>query len=228
MEVEVETLQWWLWSNVVLMVPFQFSHELIAALEVIVFVPTMFCTGPRQIHQVISHIPPLSQELGHGIKGNGVRSRVALDPSDAEAAAPSPSGGPALISKNGLYNYAEERRRYALALAHLMMTDRLCSISRITAAASRPCLTAVAVASCFQTARDSRAHAPEVSATIGRKVMPASVHWACVLSWLRLVSQYSLAAVRAFAAALPTIPCRCGAVMAKSSAAGRPWVQVGR
>ena len=115
-----------------------------------------------------------------------------------------------------------------MALARRMLTDRLCSISRRTAAPSRPCLTAVAVASCFQTAKDSGAHAPEVSATISKKVMPATSHSACVCKWLRLASQYSVAAVRALTAALPTIPCRCGAVMAKSSAAGRPWVQVGR
>ena len=121
-----------------------------------------------------------------------------------------------------------ERLRKACALALLMVTDRLWSISCRTLSLSLPSRMAAAEASCFQTAKDSGAQAPVVSATIGMKVTPAASHSACVFANERLVEQYSVAAASAFDAARSTIPCRCGAVMAKSSAAGKPWVQVGR
>ena len=88
--------------------------------------------------------------------------------------------------------YAPERRRYALVSAHRIVTARLWSLSFSTIATSRPCRTAVALVSCFQTSRDSGAQAPVVSATMGRHehlqprtppVYFRASAWCCNILW---------------------------------------------
>ena len=70
-------------------------------------------------------------------------------------------------------------------------------------------------------------HPPEVSATMGTKLMPCDAHTSAVLRNVRFTSSYWTAAAPAVQAAHATTSARCGEATARSNAAGTPPSHVG-
>ncbi len=93
---------------------------------------------------------------------------------------------------------------------------------------SVPLSVAEEAARSFKTLVASGAHAPVVSATVGMNVTPASAHKPSVFRKARLWSEYAEAAANRQREASWRVSCFCGAVMAKSSAAGEPLDHDGR